>query len=271
MGVFDTIVLLVLCAASFLGWQNGAVSQLAALVSLVAGAFVAANYYPQIAVHIGAPEPWNNIAAGVIAYLATSMIVWLVFRTVRSSIDALKLGGFDRQVGALLGAAKGLAIVVVLTLVMVSLMPTGPDKVIGQSRSGLVVQRIVHTLGPVMPGRVQEILAAPVQQLDAVLQAAGQTDGRTGTGGGFQFSGPDKSQLPFSNVGFGSTQQPAQTGNREYTPSRLFQQTPAPSYQPPFSTGREPSSPLQGGAVPTQPQTSPFRWGKNPKDGEPRL
>ncbi len=81
----------------------------------------------------------------------------------------MKLRDFDRQLGAVLGAAKGIVIVTVMTLVCVNLMTTAAREAIAQSRSGLIVSRFVHTVGPMTPPRLQELLANYVQQLDEVI------------------------------------------------------------------------------------------------------
>jgi hypothetical protein len=48
-------------------------------------------------------------------YLATSLAVWLLFRLVAGIIDKVKLKDFDRQVGALIGVAKGVLLCLVIT------------------------------------------------------------------------------------------------------------------------------------------------------------
>ena len=169
MGIYDTIMLIIMGAAVFIGWRKGMVSQVAAIVSLVASFFVATNFYERVAGTISAAEPWNRIAGFVIVYLGTSLVVWIFFRQIRLSVKRMQLGDFDRQMGGLLGIAKGTALVTIITLVAVNLLTPGPRQAIAQSRSGYLVSHVVHVIDPIMPSRVQQFLAGYVRRLDEVV------------------------------------------------------------------------------------------------------
>ena len=49
------------------------------------------------------------------------MAIWLVFRLVSGLIDRVRLKEFDRQMGALFGAAKGVLLCVAITFFAVTL------------------------------------------------------------------------------------------------------------------------------------------------------
>lgn len=189
MQIYDTIMLLVIAATAFLGWRKGMVSQVASIVSLIASFFVAMNFYEQASLHVKAGEPWNRIAAFVGLYLATSLVVWLFFKSIRSSVERMKLRDFDHQMGGLLGGAKGVALVCVLTLVAVNLLTPSTQSAIVQSKSGSVVSRLVHTFGPFMPQRMQPFLAQYVQRLDDAMGDPGGPFG-TPTEGGYPSTSP---------------------------------------------------------------------------------
>ncbi len=190
MGIYDTIMLIVLAAATFLGWRKGMVGQVAAIVSVVASFMVATTFYQQVAASINAPDPWDRIAGFVLVYLGTSLVVWVLFRQIRNSVKQMQLGDFDRQLGALLGAGKGVVVVAVITLVAVNLLSAEPKAAIAASRTGLVVSRIVHTIGPMTPPRIQDFLATYVQQLDAVLGQPGDPSGAY-SAPAYQVGGPE--------------------------------------------------------------------------------
>jgi membrane protein required for colicin V production len=233
MGIYDTIMLLLLGAATFIGWRKGMVSQVAAIVSLLASFFVAANFYQRVAGSISAAEPWNSVAAFVIVYLATSFVIWLFFKQIRRSVNALQLTDFDRQMGALLGLAKGVAIVTLMTLVAVNLLTPGPREAIAQSRSGTAVQKVVYLVSPIMPARVQDFLAGYVQRLDEVL-GTGQDPYQAG--GGYPY-GPPSRYPPGSNEEptFGSNAPPFPPGSPTYQPPQYIPPQPSqPAYEPAY-------------------------------------
>lgn len=171
MGIYDTLMLVIVVVAAFLGWRKGMVSQVASIVSLVASFVVATNFYEQAAVHVRAGEPWNRIGAFVLLYAGTALVVWLFFKSIRSSVEQMKLRDFDYQMGALLGAAKGAALACIVTLLAVNLLNPSARLAIIQSKSGGVVSRLVHTFGPNMPARMQPFLTQYVQRLDEALSA----------------------------------------------------------------------------------------------------
>ena len=243
MGIYDTIMLLLLGAATFIGWRKGMVSQVAAIASLLASFFVAANFYERVAGSIAAPDPWNRVAAFVVIYLGTSFVIWLFFKQIRRSVKAMQLGDFDRQMGGLFGLAKGIAIVTVITLVAVNLLTPGPREAIAQSRSGGAVQKIVYLVAPIMPTRVQDFLAGYVQRLDEVL-GTGQDPYGAGpqqAGGGYPY--PPQNGIPPS---YSEPPQEPAFGSH-YPP-------PQPGYQPGYTP------PAQPQYSPPQPSPQPYDW-----------
>ena len=233
MQIYDTIMLLVVATTAFLGWRKGVVSQVASIVSLIASFFVAANYYEEAAVHVTAAEPWNQIGAFVGLYLVTALVVWLFFKSIRSSVERMKLRDFDHQMGGLLGAAKGVAIVCVITLVAVNLLTPSTQTAIVQSKSGSVVSRLVHTFGPFMPQRMQPFLAQYVQRLD---EAMGNSGGPYGTPtDGYPSTGPYADQYP------------SPYGNPYSSPTSTSGQTPNQNYLPPANPPSWPNYPESAG------------------------
>ncbi len=83
MGIYDTIVLIVLGAAAFIGWRKGMVSQVASIVSVVASFMVATMFHERVAGSINAPEPWDRIAGFAIVYLGTSLSYLVVLQADR--------------------------------------------------------------------------------------------------------------------------------------------------------------------------------------------
>ncbi len=239
MQIYDTIMLVVVAVTAFLGWRKGMVSQVASIVSLIASFFVASNYYQQAAIHVNAPAPWNQIVAFGGLYLGTALVVWVLFKSVRSSVESMKLRNFDYQMGGLLGAAKGVAIACAITLVAVNLMTPTTSTPIVQSKSGGIVSRLVHTVGPFMPQRMQPFLAQYVQRLDEAIGTPGSPYGLPADPG---HSNPYLPTSPYAGPG---TSYPPQNpyGESPYRGSASGTYPSTPDYRPPASPPSWPSVP----------------------------
>ncbi len=166
MEIYDTIVLLIVLAGAFFGWRKGLATQVASIVSIVASYMVAVNFRATLAEKIDAAPPWNTFAAMLLLYLGTSLIIWLAFRQVRSTIEAMKLREFDHQMGALFGAAKGFILACVVTLFAVTLLHENQRQTIMHSQSGYLIARFLNNTAPFMPQEVRNFLGPYLDRLE---------------------------------------------------------------------------------------------------------
>ena len=70
-------------------------------------------------------------------------------------VQKLKLKEFDRQVGALLGLAKGVLLCTVITLLAVTIVSDQQRQQIYNSRSGYYISVLLQKVQPVLPPEVQ--------------------------------------------------------------------------------------------------------------------
>ena len=245
MQIYDTIMLVVVATAAFLGWRKGMVSQVGAIVSLFASFFVASTFYRQAAMHVNAPAPWNEWAAAGGLYLGTALIVWVFFKSIRSSIERMKMKDFDHQMGGLLGGIKGIAIACAVTLFAVNLLTPSMRTPIVESKAGGIVSRLVHTVGPFMPQRMQPFLVQYVQRLDEAIGVPGQPYG-TPTDNRYPYAGQDPS---YGYPSYPSAPSPGSNpyGTQPYgtTPSGGYGQSP--QYDPPTNPPSWPNYPESAG------------------------
>ena len=234
MATYDIVMLIVILIAAFLGWQKGMAWQLASLAAIGVSFFVATNFGEQLAPQISIEDPFTQwLAAVVILYLGTSLAIWMVFRIVKTSIEQMKLKDFDRQMGALLGAAKGVAIVCIITMLLVGL-PQGQQAVM-QSRAGHYVHELVHRARPLLPESANQYIGKYMDQFEEQMHSldpnyASQNQGYPGQ------------IFPAQNPGYPGQNYPAQNpsyGNQNYdqpaqVPQPIYGQQPsAPTYQQP--------------------------------------
>ena len=147
--------------------------QLASLASLVASGAVAVRFGRLLAPCFGAQEPWNLFLAMLVLFVATSPAVWLLFRLVSGILDRVKLKQFDLQLGAVLGAAKGVLWCLVITFFAVTLSESTRRAVL-PSRSGYYIARLIHRGGPVLPEEIRAVLGKYLDELDRQFDPRGK-------------------------------------------------------------------------------------------------
>ncbi|MGH7138707.1 MAG: CvpA family protein, partial [Pirellulales bacterium] len=106
--------------------------------------------------------------AMLLIYLVTSLAIWLVYRKVSQLIERVQLKEFDRQLGALFGAAKGVLLCVAITFFAVSLSAASRQSVLA-SQSGHYIARFLHQAGPVAPKEIHDLLDPYLNQLEQQL------------------------------------------------------------------------------------------------------
>jgi len=168
MQPYDIFMLIVLVGAALFGAWKGMAWQLASIGSVLLSTIVALRFSGLLAPSLSAEEPWNQFLAMGILFACTSLGVWIAFRFVAKAIDRVKLKEFDRQMGALFGAAKGVLYCLILTFFAVTLSEDTRQRVL-DSRSGYYATVLVQKGTPMMPEKVRKALGKYIQKLDEGL------------------------------------------------------------------------------------------------------
>ena len=166
MSIYDIAMLIVFAAAVLFGLWKGLAWQVASLAAVFVSYFVAMEFRGQLAPMIKAQEPWNTFAAMLILYLGTSLVIWLVYGYVRRTIEKAKLRTFDRQAGAILGAAKGAVLCMLVTLFSVSLLGDQARDAIVQSRSGGWIASAISRMDAIMPSEIHAYLDKYIHEFE---------------------------------------------------------------------------------------------------------
>jgi membrane protein required for colicin V production len=162
---YDLVMLGILAAAAVLGYFKGMVWQVAWIAGIAASSFVALRFGAEVAPYVGQPPPWNRLIAMLALYVATSLVVWLLFRVVSGAINAVHLSAFDRQLGLLLGLAKGVLLCIVITFFSVTLAPAYRHQIVG-SRSGRLVAEVIVRADELLPREIGEAIDPFVRQFE---------------------------------------------------------------------------------------------------------
>jgi membrane protein required for colicin V production len=168
MQAYDILMIGVLVGTTVFGAIKGMAWQLASLASLGVSYLVALRFSEQLAPHIHQEPPWNRFAAMLVLYLGTSLAIWLLFRLVRGFIDRVKLNEFDRQIGALFGAAKGVLFCVAITFFAVTMSAAAREAIL-HSRSGYYIAVLLARADSVMPRELHQVLDPYLDELERGL------------------------------------------------------------------------------------------------------
>jgi len=170
MQAYDLIMLIVLAATTIFGAIKGFAWQLASLASIVASYFVAYFFRNDVAKMINAQPPWNLFLAMLLLYFGSSLIIWMAFRLVSTSIDKVRLKEFDRHLGAGFGLLKGMLLCLIITMFAMTLLGSAQQQRIANSRSGLYITRILASSDGLLPAELKQIVGPYINNFEQRLQ-----------------------------------------------------------------------------------------------------
>lgn len=173
-------------AAGLFGFWKGMAWQIASLASLIVSYFAALKFADQLAPMISNHAPWNKFVAMLAIYIATSFVIWTLFRMVSGAIDRVKLESFDRQMGGLFGLAKGALLCIAITFFAVTILPQAQKDMIIASRTGEYIVRALDKTETVVPPEIHEVIHPYVERIEQRLNP----DGQTSQGSDFQVQWP---------------------------------------------------------------------------------
>jgi len=231
MQSYDVVMLLVLIGATIFGFWKGMAWQIASVASLVVSYFVALQFADQLAPSFAsfAPPPLNKFVAMLVIYMATSFVIWTLFRFVSGVIDRVKMEYFDRQMGAIFGFAKGVLLCVAITFFAVSLLPQQQKEVIIASQTGRNIVVMLHKTETVVPPEIHQVLRPLIDRIERQLDP-----NYRGPGMGQDFQSLWPQGIPMAVP----TQQPAAQTHPQ--PIQTGPETQAPAHQwiPPQTADR---------------------------------
>ena len=174
MQTYDLVMLAVLGFATIFGFWKGLAWQVASLASLVVSYFAALKFADKLAPMVSEHAPFNKFVAMLIIYAGASLAIWMLFRVVAGVIDGVKLKEFDRQMGALVGFAKGVLICIAITFFAVSLLgQVQRDKILA-SRSGHYIVQVLDKADAVAPPEIQQVIGPYIEKINQRLDPSYQ-------------------------------------------------------------------------------------------------
>ena len=162
---FDIVVLVILVIAAIRGAMKGIVWQLAVIGSIVLCFAFSETGSVFIAPMLALDPPLNRWVAMLILYIVLSFAAFGVARVMHKWIEKMKFKEYDRHLGFLFGAVKGVIICLVGTFFVVTIS-AGSRETILNSYSGHAAAIIMDRLHPVMPEELHDVLGPYIHQLD---------------------------------------------------------------------------------------------------------
>jgi membrane protein required for colicin V production len=184
MEIYDVLMVAILAAAALFGAWKGLAWQVASVGSIIISYFVALTFRGPVAAMIDAAAPWNMFLAMLLLYVGSSAAVWIGFNMVRGAINRFKLKEWDRQIGALLGLAKGGLLCILSTFFALMLLgPTQREQII-HSNSGYAIAVVIHNADAVMPKEVGELVGPYLEDFgEKLARPLGEGHATEGVGG----------------------------------------------------------------------------------------
>ncbi|MDX1965916.1 MAG: CvpA family protein [Planctomycetaceae bacterium] len=165
--LYDALMLLILFVGVIQGAWRGMAWQIAPIASLILGYIISYPLSVSMAQYFGKP-PLNRLWAMIAIYLVVSLFVYMVARSIRQSLEKLKLIEFDRHLGALLGGVKALLFSVALTMGLITVSDQARD-VILKSESSTIAARFMNTISPILPEQLNALVHPYVKNLNDQL------------------------------------------------------------------------------------------------------
>ena len=234
MQSYDLLMLAVLGAATIFGFWKGLAWQIASLASLVVSYFVALKFADRVAPMVSDQAPWNKYVAMLIVYAAASFAIWMIFRVVAWAIDRVRLNEFDRQMGALVGFAKGVLLCIAITFFAVTILDQQRGQQIASSRSGQYIVQLIGKADAVAPPELHKTIAPYLAEINRRLSPGYQPNPQQDLG---QDLGKLWEHAKNNNAGWPA---PA-TGGAAAWPS------PQPNTPPPAAAPQTPAQPISTG------------------------
>jgi len=111
-------------------------------------------------------------------YVGTSFFIWTLFRFVSKAIDKVRLESFDKQLGAMIGFAKGVLLCVAITFFAVVFAPQQQGQAIVNSQSGRYIVALLDKADTVFPPEIHQVVGPYLRTVEERLNPNYQPQGQ---------------------------------------------------------------------------------------------
>ena len=154
---FDWLAAVGLVALAVRGYTRGLILQLSAFVAVATGLLGGLYLHGPAAVllpELGHPV-LRLVAAFTVVFVLIALGVNLLFRALKTAVDALYLGFVDRLLGTVLGLLVGLQLLLLVVLFVGRYLPDG-DAWLADTRTAPLLADLVELVMPLLPDHFRQ-------------------------------------------------------------------------------------------------------------------
>lgn len=170
VSIIDVAGLLLVLAIGVAGAIKGAARYVIGLVTLLVGVGLATRF----GASLGAaswplvdsaedPEKIGALVGGGLIFVGVLLVGGLVAKLLRAALESASLGGFDRFIGFVLGAARGLVFTMVAVIVIKAVNVEGMREDLAGSYALEVTQKIASATRPHLPAETGDLIARTLE------------------------------------------------------------------------------------------------------------
>ncbi len=147
---FDIVVIVLVIGMTVRGGLSGIVGQALSILSILLSWYVASRHFDLVSGYLPKENSWNQPASIFVTFILCNIVIRLVAHYVEKTVKFSPLKEFDRQLGALLGLAKGLLLCLVVTFFAVTLTEKSRSAV-ASSQSGKYLVSTLLYISNILP------------------------------------------------------------------------------------------------------------------------
>lgn len=126
MNPLDILLIVVLLYCLVMGFFRGFIREVAAILGVMAGFYAGYSLYPFLAAHLTrwmASPAYRNIFSFLLIFSAVFIIIGLIAVVIQYLLKNSSLNWMDRISGGGIGAVKGMLIISVMLLILMTFLP----------------------------------------------------------------------------------------------------------------------------------------------------
>ncbi|MBS3758245.1 MAG: CvpA family protein [Desulfobacterales bacterium] len=179
MNPFDMAIVVILGYCMILGIFKGFIKEVASIIAVIGGFYVAYTGYemlvPFLALWIETPA-YQDIISFILIFLIVCLVINLIGSLLRMLVKLVLLGVVDRFFGVLLGALKGMLIVTLLYVLLITFLPIGGKQMVAESCLAPCVNTVSKAVLRVIPEDKRRAFRYNMEELKKDWSAEPETE-----------------------------------------------------------------------------------------------
>jgi membrane protein required for colicin V production len=171
--LLDIFIIIIISAFSIYGLIRGFVKEIVSIISIVLGFYIALYWHEEAARYLAGFKNQNlqNILAFIIVFIVASLIVTLLGKLLSLALNGIDLGCINYLLGLVFGFVKGVFVVCVFLLALVSFLPYS-NTLLANSQLTPAIISLTKTVADFSPANFKKQFTVKFDELKNVLKQA---------------------------------------------------------------------------------------------------